>query len=125
MDVYSRIYTVVSTIPSGNIMSYGSVARVLGMPRGARLVGWALRNLQPDTKIPWQRVVNRFGQISIINPHLSGNLQAELLQSEGLIVNEVDGVLQIANPPWWEPTVELPATASTSTEPTPGETATA
>ncbi len=85
---------MVRRIPKGRVATYGQIAALLGRPRGARLVGWALNslnNLSPHTKIPWQRVINREGRISIGNRHASKQIQADLLRHEGIRIEERDG----------------------------------
>lgn len=63
---YERIWSVVRRIPRGRVATYGQVARALGLPRGARAVGWALRVLPPTlaTRVPWHRVVSAGGRIA-------------------------------------------------------------
>ena len=104
-STYERIYACVSQIPKGYVMSYGGVARTIGQPRGARLVGWALRALPPDTTVPWQRVVNRQGALSIVHPIHGSEEQAQRLEAEGLSIDRSRGA-EVVNPPWWQP--ELP-----------------
>jgi methylated-DNA-protein-cysteine methyltransferase related protein len=80
-----RVYDVVRRIPRGRIASYGGVAAVLGSPRAARGVGHALAALPDDDHdVPWWRVVNRNGEISIKGaPHMAA-LQRALLEREGV-----------------------------------------
>ena len=78
---FARIYAVVRRIPRGKVTSYGSIARALGVPQGARTVGWAL-GVCPDD-IPWHRVVNAQGKISW-RPTGGFKLQRALLQREGV-----------------------------------------
>lgn len=59
-----RVYAVVVAIPKGRVTTYGLIARALGNPRGARMVGWALRRTPPGRQIPAHRVVNRIGFLS-------------------------------------------------------------
>lgn len=59
---FEEVYKVVARIPAGKVMSYGQIARVLGAPRSARQVGWAMRCCPDD--IPWQRVVKDSGEIA-------------------------------------------------------------
>lgn len=59
-----RVYTVVSAIPRGRVTTYGLIARALGDPRSARMVGWAMRRTPPGRQIPAHRVVNRIGFLS-------------------------------------------------------------
>ena len=56
---FPAVYEVVRQIPCGRVMSYGQIARLLGFPRAARQVGWAMRCCPDD--IPWQRVVKDSG----------------------------------------------------------------
>lgn len=56
------VYDIVAVIPKGRVISYGQIARMLGNPRAARAVGWALSNC-PD-ELPWQRVVKADGTIA-------------------------------------------------------------
>jgi methylated-DNA-protein-cysteine methyltransferase-like protein len=60
---FSRVYALVRKIPRGRVVTYGQIARTLGMPRGARTVGWAMRVCDDD--VPWHRVVNARGRISV------------------------------------------------------------
>ncbi|HEY3295095.1 MAG TPA: MGMT family protein [bacterium] len=82
---YSRIYRTVRRIPLGRVATYGQIARLAGFPRHARLVGYALHALreQIDPSVPWHRVINARGEISL--PEFSGaDLQRALLMSEGI-----------------------------------------
>ena len=82
-DTYARIYAVVRRIPRGRVATYGQVALLAGMPRQARLVGYALAVVPPGTPVPWHRVVNARGEISIRSGGLGhDDLQAQLLRRE-------------------------------------------
>lgn len=59
---FQQVYALVAQIPYGRVVSYGQIARLLGDPRGARQVGWAMRHC-PDA-LPWQRVVKDDGSIA-------------------------------------------------------------
>ncbi|MFH1112265.1 MAG: MGMT family protein [Patescibacteria group bacterium] len=83
-DFYQAIYKLVKKIPAGKVATYGQIASLLGKPRAARLVGWALAH--SPASVPWQRVVNRDGMISIENLRLPKELQVELLKQEGVVV---------------------------------------
>jgi len=61
-NFFEQVYSVVSLIPYGKVVSYGQIARFLGRPRAAREVGWAMRYC-PD-QLPWQRVVMSDGAIT-------------------------------------------------------------
>jgi methylated-DNA-protein-cysteine methyltransferase-like protein len=94
LNFYEQVYAVVRLIPIGQITSYGRIAAMLGSPNAARAVGYALRALkdtgdEPEyADIPWQRVVNSQGRISIQNREFDAQLQAQLLRSEGVEVSE-------------------------------------
>lgn len=83
-DFYEDVYELVRSIPAGRVATYGQIASLLGKPRGARLVGWAL-NVCPSN-VPWQRVINHQGMISIENLRASKDLQAKLLKNDGVEV---------------------------------------
>lgn len=93
-NFYEQVYAVVRSIPRGQVTSYGRIAQMLGAPNAARAVGYALRALkdkQDDeqyTDVPWQRVVNSKGRISISNREFGADLQARLLREEGVVVDE-------------------------------------
>lgn len=90
-NLYFKIYTVVRKIPRGQVATYGQVAALIGRPRGAQMVGWALRALPEKTNVPWQRVINKAGMISIENLDNPKERQAELLKQEGIDVVVRDG----------------------------------
>ena len=83
---FERVYRVVKRIPQGKVTSYGQVAAMLGHPRAARTVGWALNALTPEgaAEVPWQRVINSAGRISISRADLDAARQRALLEEEGI-----------------------------------------
>ena len=82
---YAKIYGVVSRIPKGRVATYGQVASLARLPRQARLVGYALHTLPADSDVPWHRVVNAAGKISLRADGLGHDeLQAHLLRREGV-----------------------------------------
>ncbi len=81
---YKSVYDKVKEIPFGKVATYGQIATLLGRPKSAKLVGWALSSL--PFGVPWHRVVNRQGMISIENLRASKDLQAKILKSEGIKV---------------------------------------
>ena len=81
---YPRIYAVVRKIPRGRVLSYGGVAALAGLPRRARQVGYAMHALPTGSTIPWHRVVNAQGAISL-RARPGGDLtQRILLEREGI-----------------------------------------
>ncbi len=82
-----KVMEVVNIIPRGKVVSYGQVAAYIGAPRAARQVGWILRQIGPQVDIPWWRVINQKGRISIDgNLHADRDLQKKLLEAEGIEV---------------------------------------
>lgn len=83
-----KVLKVVESIPYGKVVSYGQVALYVGVPRAARQVGWILRQSEGED-IPWWRVINNEGRISIKgNFHNTPELQRKLLQAEGILVDD-------------------------------------
>jgi methylated-DNA-protein-cysteine methyltransferase related protein len=64
---FLAVYAAVREVPRGSVATYGQIALRLGLARGARAVGWALRALGRDRKpkVPWHRVVGSGGRISL------------------------------------------------------------
>lgn len=85
-DFGERVYDLVRRVPRGRVISYGGIAALLGRPRAARGVGRALRELPDGTDVPWWRVVNHAGELSLarLDPH-GARLQRVLLEKEGVV----------------------------------------
>jgi len=88
---FERFYRVVRRIPHGKVATYGQVAALAGMPRGARLAGYALSALRGTAHdVPWQRVLGARGAgkagVSLKDP-MGAAVQAELLQREGVVLD--------------------------------------
>ncbi len=81
---FARVYALVRRVPRGRVVTYGQVARALGMPRGARTVGWAMRAC--PSNVPWHRVVNARGEISL-RPTTGYAEQRTRLKEEGVRLN--------------------------------------
>ena len=60
-----RVWQIVASVPEGYVTTYGDVARLAGSPRAARQVGGVLKRLPEGSTLPWHRVVNRHGVISL------------------------------------------------------------
>ena len=73
-----RVWHIVASIPEGYVTTYGEVARLAGSPRAARQVGGVLKRLPEGSTLPWHRVVNRHGDISLTGPDLQRQRQALL-----------------------------------------------
>lgn len=82
---YDRVYAFVASVPAGKVVTYGQVAVELGAPTASRAVGYALHNLSGfEDAIPWWRVVNASGGISLGSRGAAAELQRERLESEGV-----------------------------------------
>ncbi|MCY3821793.1 MAG: MGMT family protein [Gammaproteobacteria bacterium] len=84
VNLRQRIWQVTAEIPRGAVATYGQVAELAGLPGGARQVGLTLSQLPPGTKLPWHRVINAAGRISIAD----ASRQQALLESEGVVFED-------------------------------------
>ena len=93
---YTQVYLVAQRIPKGKVTSYGRIAAMLGRPNASRAVGYALSALKDATSgdqftsqtVPWQRIVNSQGRISIRHREVTASKQAMLLRDEGVDVDD-------------------------------------
>jgi len=84
-NFFEKVYELTKTIPVGRVTSYGAIARCIGAPRSARMVGWALNNCNKED-VPAHRVVNRNGLLTG-KYHFGGtNIMQQLLENEGIAV---------------------------------------
>ena len=104
--LFKAVWEVVRLIPKGRVTSYGAIAKYLGIPGAARMVGWAMNACHTsEESVPAQRVVNRIGMLSG-KAHFEGpNLMQELLESESVRV-ENNQVVDFENL-FWDPMKEL------------------
>lgn len=80
-----KVYAVVKKVPKGKVTTYGDVAGALGSRRIARQVGFALAALDDDSdSVPWQRVINASGRISLRGDAVRGTAQQRALEREGI-----------------------------------------
>jgi methylated-DNA-protein-cysteine methyltransferase-like protein len=85
MSFRDRVFSVVERVPRGRVIGYGHVGAVLGSPRLARQVGWALASLPADTKVPWHRVIRSSGHVALRGDPARGLVQRALLEEEGIV----------------------------------------
>lgn len=85
-----RVYHILAAIPEGYVTTYGDIAALAGSPRAARQVGGVLKRLPERSRLPWHRVVNRLGLLSLTGPDFLR--QREALVAEGI---QVSGTGQI------------------------------
>jgi methylated-DNA-protein-cysteine methyltransferase-like protein len=97
---FQLIYAVVAQVPKGCVATYGQIARLAGLPRRARLVGYALNALAKGNKLPWHRIVNAKGQVSERGDDGAGaSLQRKRLEREGIKFDR-RGVISLAQYRW-------------------------
>ena len=103
---FDQVYAVVRQIPEGRITSYGAIARYLGSPQSARMVGWAMNaSHTSNPPVPAQRVVNRNGILTGKN-FFSHPLEMQIrLENEGIKV--IDDKIQNFKEIFWDPNEEL------------------
>jgi methylated-DNA-protein-cysteine methyltransferase-like protein len=82
---FDQVYRVVRRIPRGKVATYGQIAALLGQPRAARTVGWALHALPEGSDVPWHRVINARGRISTSCWEHEASLQQRRLEAEGIV----------------------------------------
>src|SRR5262250_2991940 len=99
MQFYEDVYALVRQVPPGQVVTYGQVAALLGQPRAARAVGYALRFLPAGSDVPWHRVINHRGQISFRSLPGSPLIQRLLLEEEG-VVFDAEGSVDLAIYRW-------------------------
>ena len=81
-----RIWETIRDIPRGKVASYGQIAEIAGIPRGARQVGYALRQLPDDHDVPWHRVLQVSGKIAFEKGSRAYREQDKRLGAEGVTV---------------------------------------
>ncbi len=86
-----RVKEIIKQIPEGNVATYGQIATYAGNPRASRQVAWILHSSSQKDKLPWHRVINSKGRISL--PHAGGyETQKELLEMEGIVFSKNDKI---------------------------------
>tara|TARA_Y100000389_G_scaffold205102_1_gene263185 strand:- start:2944 stop:3282 length:339 start_codon:yes stop_codon:yes gene_type:complete len=88
LNFFERVYEVVRKIPSGRVSSYGLIARYLGSPQSARMVGWAMNASHNIDDVPAHRVVNRLGLLTGKHHFEGTNLMQQLLENEGIEIED-------------------------------------
>ena len=92
-----RVWQIIAAIPKGKVTTYGDIALLAGSPRAARQVGGVLRRLPEGSKLPWFRVINRHGRISLQGDDLFR--QRDALEAEGIEVSDA-GEIELEKYRW-------------------------
>ena len=92
-----RVWQIIAAIPKGKVTTYGDIALLAGSPRAARQVGGVLRRLPEGSRLPWFRVINRHGRISLQGDDLFR--QRDALEAEGIEVSDA-GEIELEKYRW-------------------------
>lgn len=84
--IVESIWRVVAAIPAGRVSTYGEVAKLAGLPRGARQVGRALGKAPASRELPWYRVIAAGGRIAFASGSAGYRTQVSKLRAEGIVV---------------------------------------
>lgn len=96
---FDRVYALVARVPAGRVVTYGQVAGLLGAPRAARIVGWAMHDNPHGAAVPCHRVVQRGGSLSPNYCLEDPQRQRRLLEREGVAFT-LDGRVDLARHGW-------------------------
>lgn len=99
--LYHRIYNLVKQIPAGQVATYGQIAKMVGQC-GPRQVGYAMSQVPADLEIPWHRVINSQGRISVRKQGGEDPRQVMLLKKEGIIFDK-SGKIDFTEYAWFGP----------------------
>lgn len=102
---FKQVYQVARLIPYGRVTSYGAIAKYLGAPGSARMVGWAMNASHNMDDVPAHRVVNRLGLLTGKHHFKGTNLMQQLLENEGVVV--IEHQIQDFKSLFWDPAKEL------------------
>jgi len=86
---YQRVIDIIKKIPYGKVATYGQIATYAGNPRAARQVSYILHSSSGKENLPWHRVINSKGGISL-KPRHGYELQKQLLKKEGIVFKKDD-----------------------------------
>jgi len=100
-NFFEKVYAIVRQIPAGRITSYGAIAKCIGSPQSARMVGWAMNASHNRSDVPAHRVVNRKGLLTGKHHFEGTNLMQQLLENEGVVV--IENQIQNFEEIFWDP----------------------
>jgi methylated-DNA-protein-cysteine methyltransferase-like protein len=98
---FEKVYAVVRQIPAGRVTSYGAIAKCIGSPQSARMVGWAMNASHGKADVPAHRVVNRLGLLTGKHHFEGTTLMEQLLENEGIRIenNQIQNFEEV----FWNP----------------------
>jgi len=91
MDFTSEVIRLIKDIPLGKVATYGQIADMTGLHPSVRRVVWILHSCSEKEELPWHRVINRKGEISL-KPGAGYEKQKELLEREGIVFDNKDRI---------------------------------
>jgi methylated-DNA-protein-cysteine methyltransferase-like protein len=97
---FQEVYKIALKIPRGKVTTYSHIAKMLGNPRGARVVGWAMRAVPEDLNLPAHRVVRASGELAPFFVFGSAEVQRAILEGEGVTFKE-DGKIDMKKHMWY------------------------
>jgi methylated-DNA-protein-cysteine methyltransferase-like protein len=100
-NFFEKVYALVRKIPEGRVTSYGAIARAIGSPQSARMVGWAMNASHQLEDIPAHRVVNRNGLLTGKSHFGDNNAMRNQLEAEGIEVK--NDQIQNFEEVFWDP----------------------
>ncbi|MBI9034984.1 MAG: MGMT family protein [Bacteroidales bacterium] len=105
-NFFSKVHAIAMQIPYGKVTSYGAIAKHLGMPRSARMVGWAMNGSHKHSPpIPAHRVVNRKGLLTGKQHFGGSDIMCQLLKNEGIEIK--DNQIINLEKYFWDPEKEI------------------
>lgn len=96
---FKSVYEIVALIPKGKVATYGGIAGMIGSPRGARIVGWAMRSAPKGLKLPCHRVVKTTGELCPSYVFGDSEIQRAMLEAEGVTFRK-DGTIDMERHLW-------------------------
>ena len=99
-STFVKIYDIVAQIPSGKVATYGQIAAMAGMPRGARVVGWAMQSAPEYLMLPCHRVVSKTGKLAPEYAFGGQEIQRALLEQEGISF-KTNGAIEMEKHLWF------------------------
>ncbi len=96
---FEQVYRVVALIPAGKVATYGQIACLLGRPRGARVVGWALRAAPRNRDLPCHRVISKDGSLAPGDIFGGKDIQRARMEKEGVTFDK-NGLVNIKKHLW-------------------------
>ncbi len=98
MTFEETLYQFIAAIPKGKVATYGQLATLAGRPNAARSVGRTLKNLPKDSQLPWHRVINAQGKISLAKESDAWSQQRDKLADEGILLH--NGRIRLKDYQW-------------------------